>query len=151
MIRSPLHIAVVEGDLDIFRLLLSRGADPNVTSGDCETPLAAAARHSRDTMLKELLDYGADPNLGDSTAVVSAAYVGYNEGMLMLIEHGANIHVQDGVPGKALHEAARNTHIDMVKLLLDKGVDVNAFGGEYGYAILGDTPRHSTKTVYLLI
>ena len=86
MFRSLLYIAVVEGDLDIFRLLLSRGTDPNITSRDCETPLAAAAQHLQDTMLKELLDHSTDPNLEDSTAVVSAAYIGYNKGMLMLIE-----------------------------------------------------------------
>ena len=36
----------------------------------------------------------------------------------MLIEHGADIHIQEGVPSKALQLAARYTHLDMVKLLL---------------------------------
>lgn len=53
----------------------------------------------------------------------------------MLIEHGADSHVQEGVPGKALYEAASRAHIDTVELLLDKGVDVNALGGKHGYAI----------------
>jgi len=144
MVRSPLHVAVAEGDLDIFRLLLSRGADPNATLEDRGTPLAAAARKWQTTMLKELLDHGADPNLAGSSAVVFAASTGYIEGMLMLISHGANIHIQEGVPGKALHRAAWSTHTDMVKLLLDKGVDVNAFGGEDGYAT---SERHSV-TLY---
>jgi ankyrin repeat protein len=132
MVRSPLHVAIADGDLDIFRTLLSRGADPNAPSAD-RTPLAEAVGRGHRTMVKELLDHGADPNLDRSSAVVSAAAVGYITEMLMLIEHGADIHIQEGVPGKALHLAARYTHLDMVKLLLEKGVDVNAFGGEYGY------------------
>jgi ankyrin repeat protein len=90
----------------------------------------------QDTMVRELLECGADPNLAGSVAVVSAVR-GDTAGMLTLIEHGANIHVQEGVPGKALHMAALSMDIDMIKLLLDKGVNVNAFGGTYGYGLSG--------------
>lgn len=92
-------------------------------------------------MLKELLEHGADPRLSDSAAVVAAASSGNVEAMLLLIEHGADIHVQQGVPGNALHIAARNCNINMVELLLGQGVDVNSFGGYYGFVI---------KTPYLL-
>jgi len=129
--RTPLAISVREDDLDLFRLLLRRGADQDITSRG-EAPVSRAARLSRHTMLQELLEHGADPNVAGSVAVVSAAQVGNIHGMLLLIEHGANIHAQEGVPGKALHLAAEYTHIDMIKLLLGKGVDVNAWGGEYG-------------------
>jgi len=100
--RSPLHVAVVDGDLDIFRLLLSRGANPNVASPgkNGETPLAAAARLSRDIMFKELLDHGADPNLASSVAVVSAAAGGNIKAMLALINRGANIHGKRASQGK---------------------------------------------------
>lgn len=132
--RSPLHVAVVDGDLDIFRLLLSRGANPNVASPrkNGETALAAASRLSLEIMFRELLDHGADPNQASSIAVVSAAAGGNIKAMLALINRGANIHEQEGVPGKALHLAARNLQTDMVKLLLKHGVDANSFGGRFG-------------------
>lgn len=147
-IRSPLHIAIAEGDLDILRLLLSRGADPDITrpGRGGETPLAAALRCSRGTMLKELLEHGADPNFGASVAVVSAARSGYTEGMPIMIKHGADVHVQGGVPGQALHAAARGMHVSMVKFLLDQGVDVNATGGRHGYAALGDNTSNTSYT-----
>jgi ankyrin repeat protein len=138
MVRSPLRVAIDNADLDIFRLLLSRGTDPNAPLADQsenDTILAVAVRNMHNTMVKELLDHGADPTLGDSTAVVAAAAVDNAAGMLMLIKHGVNIHVQEGVPGKALHTAARHMKLDMVKFLLENGVNVNAFGGRYGYEL----------------
>jgi ankyrin repeat protein len=83
-------------------------------------------------MFKELLDHGPDPNLAGSVAVVSAAAGGNIKAIPTLINRGANIHEQEGVPGKALHLAARNLQTDMVKLLLKHGVDANSFGGKYG-------------------
>ena len=130
-----------EGDLDIFRLLLDRGADPNTTrtarqGQGSQSALSAALRQSRGTMVGELLANGADPNLCESAAVVAAASAGYIEGMQVLIQHNANIHVQEGVPGMALHAAANGMDVNMVKFLLDKGVDPNSTGGTYGYAFL---------------
>jgi hypothetical protein len=52
--------------------------------------------------------------------------------LLALLDRGANMHIQQGVPGKALHEAARCLHIGTVKVLLERGVDVNSFGGVHG-------------------
>lgn len=95
--------------------------------------LCAAGRCKRGTMLKELLDHGADASACRSAAVVSAAEFGYIEGVEMLANHGANIHIQQGVPGMALHQAAKNRDVAMVKYLLDQGVDVNAKGDTSGY------------------
>jgi len=46
--------------------------------------------------------------------------------------------------------AARSTQINMVKLLLDKGVDVNSFGGDYGY-VRTVLWRSSNNAVYSLM
>ncbi len=91
-----------------------------------------AALLSQNTMLQELLKQGADPNAANSEAIVAAARGENIQGMLLLIKHGVNIHEQEDVPGYALHEAAEYSQIDMVKLLLDRGADVNSFGGRYG-------------------
>ncbi len=136
--RTPLAIAFATGRLGIFRLLLHRGADPNlVFKGPAS--FIDVTDNTQNTMLQELVENGVDPRVAElmtlesaTQALVVAARDGNIKRVSLLIEKGANIHVQDGVPGKALHLAARSLHIDVVTLLLNRGVDVNAFGGIYG-------------------
>jgi ankyrin repeat protein len=127
-----LQAAVSAGDLDIFRLLLSRGADVNSLGGYNNSALGAAAGRQHDTMLKELLEHGADPSLGESHALAAAAYDGNDNAVSILLDAGADLHFQEGVPGKALKEAASRGLVPTCKILLDRGADVNAVGGCHG-------------------
>ena len=155
-------IAIREGDLDVFRLLLAQGANVDaiyegkeesahtmpfklptrlvanvapyghtIYEGQGESALVAGGRHAH-TMFNELLARGVDVTANGSAAVVACAGAGNTTGLLALLDRGANMHIQQGVPGKALHEAARCLHMGTVKVLLERGVDVNSFGGVHG-------------------
>ncbi len=56
----PLHSAVAGQHLDIARLLLDHGADPNAAQGEGFTPLMGAAQNGQMEMVELLLSYGAD-------------------------------------------------------------------------------------------
>ncbi|KAK3899207.1 ankyrin repeat-containing domain protein, partial [Staphylotrichum tortipilum] len=150
---SPLILAVREGDIDVFRLLLARDANTNALyksplRSAIERPFRSAlevvAEISADTMFNELLENGADAAVNDSAAVVACARAGNTAGVIALLDRGANIHIQQGVPGKALHEAARECQLGTVKLLLERGVDVNSTGGKHGNALIAalSNPDH---------
>jgi hypothetical protein len=52
---------------------------------------------------------------------------------------------------KSLHEAAARGYEDTVRLLLDKGIDVNAAGGHWGTALQAASHRGTAGTVKLLL
>ena len=102
--------AVVEGtgtplaimcgcNIDAVRLLLDRGADPNVADGEGLTPLLAAALFDRRDMVRLLISKGANVNAsarvttkkgsGTFTALAVARENGYTELAQILTDAGA--------------------------------------------------------------
>lgn len=61
-LSTPLCLAALHGHPDCLRLLLRRGADPNLAPGG-RAPLHQACRGGHGHCLELLLEYKADPNL----------------------------------------------------------------------------------------
>ncbi|HEU4390286.1 MAG TPA: M56 family metallopeptidase, partial [Blastocatellia bacterium] len=93
---SPLIGAAREGRLDAVRLLLDRGADPNL----------------------------AVP--GDGNALIVAAREGLTDIVSLLLDRGAGIDQVVPGADNALIKASMNGHLDVVKLLVARGANVNA-------------------------
>ena len=120
--------------IDAARLLLSRGADPNLASLDGETALVSAVSgsYSRDkhvAVLKLLLDAGADASgMFSHKAVLRACQSGSVEELKLLLEHGAS---PNRVPPTTapLFQACVHGYEECVKLLLRHGADPNVDQG----------------------
>jgi ankyrin repeat protein len=92
---TPLHLAAFFGQADAVRLLLARGAavDRNGTGWMTGTSLHAGASGSHATVVRVLLDAGADPNNRQRhgyTPLHSAAANGDLESVELLLEAGAD-------------------------------------------------------------
>src|SRR6185369_1469017 len=103
--------AALSGDTKIMRLLLERGADPNITTLGGTTPLMAAAgvnwtvaqtyTVSKEALLEAIqicLEHGADVNAVNSmgiNALMGAANRGSDEIIKFLVEKGARLNVKD--------------------------------------------------------
>jgi uncharacterized protein len=161
---TPLYLAVknrnqettavpgpnTDGALDFIKVLLDRKADPNLRiKTDTEihqgmtsawlkeagaTPLLRAALCGDLTVVRLLLAHGADPlipTFDKTTPLMVAAGVGWSDGML--------------------REHSEDESLEVVKLLLDLGSDVNAVNDH------GITPLHgagfkgANKVVQLLV
>ena len=108
---TPLVFATRANDLESVKVLLAAGADVNQVTGYGWSPLLVATQNRYYKLGAYLLDHGADVNLP-------------NKGMwtpLYLATDNRNIESGDYPVRKGDMD-----HLDYIKLLLDKGANVNA-------------------------
>ena len=63
---APLHLAIVNGNLNNVRVLLTHGADVDLKDGEGKTPLIKAIESSHEQLVKFLVYNNANPNLADT-------------------------------------------------------------------------------------
>ena len=134
--KTAMSDAIVTGRVEVAKVLLEAGFDPNLSAdGAITTPLIEVALHQdkRSIPIAELLiDAGADPNLlGRSrdgapatTPLHKAAYAGNVPMVQLLVERGANVN-QQTVWGTAILKAIEHGKAKVVELLLEAGADTS--------------------------
>ena len=135
--RQPLHKAASLGEVELAKLLLERGADPNARDYgvfvDVLWPVSwrRAPRYSIGW-----LEY-RDENVSkacDMTPLHHAAAAGQTATLKLLSEAGADLQKQDERGWTALHWAAECGQRRVAEFLLFKGIDANTKN------TLGETP-----------
>jgi ankyrin repeat protein len=126
-----LRRAEMTGDLNTVESLLSAGLDANVTDRNGETPLSTAMIGGQPRLIDLLLAWHADPNAPmtggnrqSETPLQYAAEHGDLRTARSLIAAGARVNDKGGAGRTPLHYALLN-HFDVVRLLIEKGADVN--------------------------
>ena len=107
---NTLMRAVFAGDVEVAKLLLSHGADPNTVSSDGESMLQAAAG------LAFINGYHAEKTSEERVSLVK-----------MLIERGADVNWADHYGITPLMSAANRGDVPVLKALLDAGADPGAY------------------------
>jgi uncharacterized protein len=108
---TPLVYAVRANDLESVEVLLAAGADVNQVTGYGWSPLLVATQNRYYKLGAYLLDHGADPNLPNTGGWTP----------LYLATDNRNIENGDYPVRRGDMD-----HLDFIRLLLDKGADVNA-------------------------
>lgn len=142
--NTPLSVAAFRGQIEIVKLLLSRGANVNIG-----TPLAAASRHLEIARL--LLEHGADVNGIDGmkrTALFSACTAGNLRVCELLLSHKADVNWKD-FAGETPLWFARDQEV--MKFLIARGADVNARDKSGNTVINREFPDDNPEIIALLI
>ena len=136
--------------LDIIRLMLEKGADPNLRVKDNTltrtiftmqwffedgaTPFVRAAQSSDTELMQLLLKHGADPKVVTTqrdTALTTAAGIGWVEGIT--------------------YERSPRENLEAVRMLLDLGLDPNHQNVEGRTALMGAAMKGRLDVIQLLV
>ena len=151
---TPLHTAVVTGNIDIMMLLLEHGAD--VAAGNWEefTALFEASRRRRFDMMSQLLDHHADVNSRGKkgrTALLKAAFEGELDVTRVLLRHGAIADIGNTDGWTPLISASRHGHLDIARLLLQSGAVVDLHNNDGWTPLLSASQFGHSEVVSLLL
>ena len=126
---SPLHAAVQNGNVEIARFLLERGAKVNIRDFEKRTPLMMLDEDATPEMLQLLLSFGGKLKLVDkqgNNALHHAAMNGLDAELIRtFVSYGVNINSANKEGKTALLLAAEENESETVAALLESGADPN--------------------------
>ncbi|KAK4336959.1 hypothetical protein RND71_043409 [Anisodus tanguticus] len=150
--ESPLTLAACGGHVELALLLLQKGANIEEINDEGYTPLMEAAREGHEEMVALLLTEGADINAiteeTHETALTLACCGGFLEVADFLIRAGADIELGANTP---LMESAQEGHLDLCKLLIENGANVNARSANGDSALMLASENDHYEVVKFLI
>ncbi len=129
---SALLYAAYQGDAELVKALLDKGANPNLRNEYGAFALSEAVQQGSQPIVDMLLSHNADANLGNvesETALMVAARSGNLAAAQALLKAGAKVNAKENWGGQtAVMWAAAQSQTEMLKLLIKNGADVNMQG-----------------------
>ena len=128
---TPLSTACEIRHHGIVKLLLQNNANPNFCSNLGVSALAMACENSDEKTAQILFTFGADPflQIGDGmSALEIACQNGLEKIIELFLKHNTCsilTRKQLTISSRALHIAAKGSHVSIVKMLLEIGADAN--------------------------
>lgn len=152
---AAIQCAAESGSLDVIKLLVGHGAD--IRAADDEV-MVWAANYAYDDIIKYCLENGCNPNAQNGRALRNAAFIGSLTTIKILLDAGCPLNNEaivvaleqshfelakfllgrsgvdlrgDGRFHSLLMDAAENSELELVRLLIEKGADCSDIPLEY--------------------
>jgi len=126
--QTPFVRAALSGDIEVMRLLLQGGADPNLATTQGTTALMAAA--------------GINWIPGQTYSHGEAEYV---EAVKLCLERGADVNAANSLGFTAMHGAANRGWESVIQILADRGAKLDVKDKE------GRTPMTFAEGIFLAV
>ncbi|QBQ97563.1 ankyrin repeat domain-containing protein [Paraburkholderia pallida] len=113
--ENALMLASLNGDMELVKLLITKGAEVNKQGW---TPLHYAAANGQDDVAKLLIGYSADVNAlspNGTTPLMMAARGDHMSTANLLLDHGANLNAKNQIGMNALDFAKQYKAPDAIK------------------------------------
>jgi ankyrin repeat protein len=142
---TALHWAVHRDDLDTVDALIRAGANVNAADSLGGTALSLACLNRSAILVDKLLSVGGNPNATPITGespLMTASRTGSVEAVKTLLFHGANVNAKEVSRGQtALMWAVAQQHLEVARLLIEAGADVEARTLSYAQRVSLDGER----------
>ena len=122
---TPLMNAVKQQNTEIVKLLAEHGANVNISDDLEDTPLVWASSMKNEDIVKVLLENGADPDKGNFSPLMWAAFHGNLPMLKMFFKYRANLNLRTHEGWTALMWAAERGNLHVMWELLERGARVN--------------------------
>ena len=154
---TALHLALENGNEEMVRELLRKGASVNAEGSDFYKPLTAAVISHEERLIRLVFDAGADINGHRGgwyeSALNAAARAGLKNVVNLLLDLGMDVNESSGrnedhkcrclfnlavnpstndITATPLQCACQKSNIELAKLLISRGADINAPPGDEG-------------------
>ncbi len=142
--ENALMHAVLFGNVDMTRLLLEAGADPNL-KGRGFTPLGMAALQGRAQIVRLLLKAGADVDRKSSdgnTPIIAASIMHRAEVVRALLPYHPDMSIWNREGRVSLGIAVQEGSKDIVAMMLEAGVDPNVMDRNGNQPLSWSDGRH---------
>lgn len=151
--RTPLYYAIQEDELEAAKVLLEKGAKPDIADCNGMVALHVAALNGDMVAVRLLVGHGADVNIftpGGASPLRVAVKDGNAEMARFFIDHGADLAAEDKVVPSLLYRASEAGLPDIAATLIDRGANVNAIYWN-GTPLWGPCWHNDKKMVKLLL
>lgn len=148
---TPLSIAAQHGHINVVNELLAHHANPDVASiPDGITPLHMAVQYGHEDVVKRLLESGANPHAVSASDHPATPYsIALQTGNAAIIE---TLFGNQNQAQTALLVATENDHYDVIRTLLERGVNPDIIDPESGLTPFMVAVTHGNdSTVALLL
>ena len=151
--KTPLLIAVLEGNLVIVQVLLQHGADPNLCDHNGNTPLILAAYFGHFDIAKALVEAKADVQARDEEGSRALCYAAQQDNLdivkYLVEQTDSDIHHQNFKRVTPLMKCVG--HFEVFEYLAGLGSDINAVNVNHADALLAALAGDHLNTVTFLL